>query len=402
MVVALAIAACSSPEGAVVSRPTKVEAPQRVTAGELVTVVVEATGAGDMSLDVIDAYGITRLTEPLDEGSASFELPARLTQLAGTVTLRVHGVDGDHIDAWMTIGPASAVDPLDIVVGPRTIVADGADETMAVAFVTDRFGNPMPDGTPVDLTLLDERGDATLLEAIVDGGLAARLIRSGTVAQRVEVYAGAADATLASRRVDFNEVAGPARDLTLAVERDDRLDPPLVADGRSLVALRTNVIVDGFGNVVPNGHLVRVRTVGPDGIGRLTSRTIDGIARFAMASPRLPGIVTLVAHADGASSESIELGFGDAVSELPVAWEIDDGSLVASIGPVLDAQRAVVVDGTSVAVSSTGTVDAGPIEAQLIDGRAIIDLGPIAPAHSDVDDVVTAVVFGVSATEEWR
>ena len=134
----------------------------------------------------------------------------------------------------------------------------GTDETMAVAIVSDRFGNPIPDGSSVTITQLDERGEATVQSTEVTKGLTAILLGSGTTAGRIEVFASSpgdssTGESVSSRRVSYREVPGPAVDVELVV--DPRDAEGFVADGRMLVALRTTPIADGFGNRLVDGHL---------------------------------------------------------------------------------------------------------------------------------------------------
>ncbi len=392
--------ACSSDEVISTATVLSIGAPEEVIAGTSISLTLESDGAGDVRLDVIDAFATTTLTVAVLDGNTpvftSIEIPGAMTRSSGIVSFRAVGALGEQATTSTVVLPAAATDPLDVLVGPRTIVADGADETMAIGFVTDRFGNPILDGSPVELTIVEERGAVTVLDAVMDGGLAARLIGSGTVAQRVELFASIDDGALASRSVDFAEVPGPASIVDVgAPELADRTDP-LVADGRSFVDVVTGEIDDRFGNQLPDGHLVRLQTRGPDGVGQLTARTIDGIARFSVVAPRLPGTVTITAQSDGTSSGAIELDFDPAISEIPVDWEWDDNVLAVSIGPVLDHVGSVVVDGTpaSVVVSGLG-ID--PVDVELIDGRATVSVD----SNERVGvGRVEVKVLGVDAEEE--
>lgn len=393
-------AACSSDKEPKTTVALSVVAPREVVAGTPVVVVVESDGAGELRLDVIDAFATTTLTTTRSgdpgEQAMSFEIPEALTRSGGITTFRAVGAIGEDVSASTVIMPAAPADPLDVLVGPRTVVADGADETMAIGFVTDRFGNPLLDGSSVQLTLFEEQGAVTVLESTIEGGLAARVIGSGTVAQRVEVFASVEDGALASRRVDFAEVPGPASVVDVeSPDEDDRLSA-LVADGRSVVAIATGQIDDQYGNRLPDGHLVRLHTTGPDGIGQLTARTIDGIARFELVAPRVPGVVRASASVDGAASDPIDVAFAPAVSEIPVEAAWDDDVLTITVGPVLDHVGAVMVDGTAAVVDVSG-IGADRVFLELIDGRASV-------AFESNERVgvgrIAVEVLGVAAGEE--
>jgi len=391
---------CSPDEMPSTTQVRSIAAPSEIVAGAPIVVVVESDGVGEVRLDVVDAFVTTTLTAIRAHGAAgdetSFEVPAALTRSSGITTFRAVGAVGDDVMTSTVIIPDAPTDPLDVLVGPRTIVADGADETMAIGFVTDRFGNPLLDGFPVQLTLLEELGAIIDLDVVMEGGLAAQVVGSGTIAQRVEVFASVDGGELSSRRVDYNEVPGPASLFDVRVPFKDDRTTAFVADGRTLLSIVTGEIDDRFGNRLPDGHLIRLQTDGPDGIGQLTARTIDGIARFELVAPRLPGVVEVSATADGTSSDTIEIEFVPAVSEIPVESVRNEDVLTVSIGPVLDQVGAVVVDGTPVSVAVSG-VGADAVELELIDGRASVAFESnerVSVGRIDVE------VLGVNADEE--
>ncbi len=164
----------------------------------------------------------------------------------------------------------------------------------------------------------------------------------------------------------------------------------LVADGRQLIDVSTSVITDRFGNRLPDGHLVQLRTDGPDGLGIATSTTIDGVARFRLLAPSRPGVVSIAATVGQVTSEPIDLDFGAAVSVIPADVERNaDGSGVVSVGPVLDELGAVVADGTPVIVAISGSDEA--IEVPLRNGRVTVEVARLG-------DVVDVEVLGVIRT----
>jgi hypothetical protein len=404
-VLVVLIAACSADEVPATSEVMAIAVPDGIGAGEEITVTVDAVGSGDVRLDVIDAFATTTLTRTVATNaveSIDIAVPAYLTRISGVVTFRAHGAVGDDISSSTVIVPARVSDPLDIVVGPRTVVADGADETMAVAFATDRFGNPLLDGTELMLTLVDEFTGVRVVESRIAGGLAAQLIRSRIVAQRVEVFARTVDGSVASRRVVFHEVPAPAADVSLVavLDRED----PLVADGRSRIEVQTVRLADANGNQLIDGRLVRVQTVGPDGLGQLTARTIDGVARFDLVAPSRPGVVTLTAAVDGLTGSPTELTYAAAISELPIMISREGDVVSVAVGPVRDAAGAVVVDGTVAVATITGVApDADvrtAVDIQLLDGRGIANFD--VPEALDADSgELTVTVLGVSTNEAW-
>ena len=396
----LGVAACTDREAEIPSSASGIVVDDSIVAGETLQVTVLGDGPGPIELDVIDAFVTTTLVEPVIDGRAVFVLPAELSELSGLLTFQARGTLGDTISGSSRVVPAPAADPIDIHAGPRTIVADGTDRTMAVAIASDRFGNPVADGSVVTITRIDERGATSSRSVDVRGGLAASLLDSGTIAERIEVFAispgdSPNDGSVASRRVSYQEVPGPAVDVELVV--DPRDAEAFVGDGRGLIALATTPILDRFGNRLVDGHLVRVRVDGPDGTGELTARTIDGVGEFVLLAPDRPGTVTLTPVVDGVFGMPIQLDAAPAVSAIPVATSLQDGQLSVEVGPVLDAAGAIVADGT-LAVIDVRTGTDTPFPVQLIDGRATVVAGLAATGPVEV----TVTVLGISVTGPVR
>jgi hypothetical protein len=381
---------CSGSETAPRAAVTAVIAPGQVVAGSAIEVVVEGEGSGSVELDVVDAYAVTTYVAAMSDGSATVELPPELTSTSGVIEFIARGATNDGVVATSTattqVVPDSAAASIDVHAGPRTIIADGNDTTMVATIPSDAFGNPLPDGHAVIITLVDDAGRVVDVDADIEHGVAAELISSGTSAGTVEVFA--TDGSVSSRRVEYDEVPGAASAVSTVLTGDSST---LVADGRQLIEVSTSTIVDRFGNRLLDGHLVQLRTDGPGGVGLATATTIDGIARFRVPAPSRPGTVTLAAMVDGTVGEPMILTFAPAVSAIPAVVRIDDtGSSIVDVGPVLDALGAVVSDGTPVTVSTDG---AESIDLPLRGGMASIDVGVL-----DVGTAVDIEVLGVMRT----
>jgi hypothetical protein len=149
---------------------------------------------------------------------------------------------------------------------------------------------------------------------------------------------------------------------------------------------------------------VRVQAVGPDGLGQLTARTIDGVARFDLVAPSRPGVVTLTAAVDGLTGLPTELTYAAAISELPIAVSREGDVVSVAVGPIRDAAGAVVVDGTVAVATITGVApDADvrtAVDIQLLDGRGIANFDVSEALDADSGEL-TVTVLGVSTNEAW-
>ncbi len=393
----LAAPACAGSDGPADAGVVELRAPASVPAGSDFEVVATTMGTGTVRLDIVDALAVTTLETQVDGRSARFEIEGELTQLAGRVSFHALGPDGAQVTAATTITPAVAASPLDITVGPRTVIADGRDQTMVIAIAADRYGNPLDDGTSVDVTFDD--GSTSTVGVTVDHGLASVLVASDTVAGPVEAFAslrdngGVAVSEIRSPRVDYTEVAGRPEEVSLLV--DSPTDAPWPADGRSLVELHTSPIEDRYGNPMPDGYLVRIDVAGPDGRGTLTSTTIDSVARFVLQAPGRPGTVELRADTGDVANQTLVLEFSTAISELPVEVRPGTTGVIVEIGPVLDHGGALVPDGTKAHLAGVSLAGADGVTVELEAGRATV------VADADPDGAVTVTVLGTNQRAEW-
>lgn len=359
-----------------------VDAPAAAVVGTPLELTIVGKGAGTVLVDVTDPFATSTFAVELLDGDAVFSVPTALTSMSGVLGFSVRGASSEA-DTSTMLSPESRTEDIALHVGPRTIVAGGNDVTMAVAIAVDRFGNPVPDGVQLDFTTIDNDGSSgdtsTTSTSTVTHGVVWDALRSDDVAGPVDVFAGDSGAT--SGRDRFVEVPGAAIAPDVTTSNGDV--EPLVADGRSVFTIRTTTITDRFGNVIPDGHLARLAVDGPDGSGRLTAKTIDGVARFDVVSPARPGPITFTASIDGDVGRPLELIAEAGVSTLPVEVASSDGRLGISIGPVLDERGAVVEDGTVARVR----LGAAVAEVTLKGGTATIEV--------DVTEVVDAVEVDV-------
>lgn len=346
------VAGCSaSGPGAAVptDEPLAIAAPTRVIAGEPFEIIVSSVADGDAVEIVLDgSYGPRRVEAVGQDGLAAVTVPPNPTAEAGIVLVSARTADRVAITT-MEVLPGQARDPVESFLGPRTVVADGDDASMIVAVPTDRFGNPVSQGTTVDYLITRPSQTTDRRVAPVDGLLSYVWIESGTVAGRTRVSVTVDGASGQERTL--LEVAGRPESLELELA-----DPVPSADGATLVELRTGVIRDRFGNVLPDGTSAVLEATGSTRTRRSTSETIDGVVRFVVEVPRRPGPATFTAFASGAASAPITIDFPAAVEEVPVrVTSVADGRQVL-IGPVLTVGGSYVPDGTLASVSADGGI----------------------------------------------
>ncbi|MDH3706818.1 MAG: hypothetical protein OES57_12180 [Acidimicrobiia bacterium] len=346
------------------------DGPRVVSAGDEVIVDVEASGSGPIVVAVIGGAAALELQVDVVDGAGRLVLPPALTRTAGRLTL-VSG--SEHHDIEVVPGPAHESPAL---TGPRTIVADGVDRTLAVAAPTDRYGNPVADGTEVTLTRTGPGRRTTMVTIASTGGLAWQPFVSGTVAGRSRVWARTGSRSSVAAVVD--EVPGAA--VAVEVVAPDGVP---AADGRSSMMFATRRIVDEHGNVVPDG-VAGVFVIGTaDAAHEVPAVVQNGRLRARWVVPGEPARLTVRAVVNGVSSEAVERTTASALDDLPVRVDAGAAGIDVRVGPLVGIDGALVADGTRVSVNG--------VEVMSRDGRARVTL-------VDRPSTVTVGALGVTTT----
>jgi len=252
--------------------------------------------------------GTTYITGTVNGEAVAYLLSS--TQVA-TATVRAQVVgDSDAIRIQFVPGPPAAISGD----AAPPIVSVGGATTQIRARITDRFGNPVADGTPVTFTtdLGDFNGQPSV-SATTAGGQAFATLRSSTRAGTATV--GVRSGASAYRAVYVTFV--PDAPATLALSSDR----PCIAVGGYSAELVAHV-ADRFGNPVADGTLVTFST----DLGTLNGGTVavatttDGAARIHLTS----GMSTGTAHVraeSGAGSDQITVEFYNALTVQNEPWQ---------------------------------------------------------------------------------
>ena len=272
------------------------------------------------------------------------------------------------------------------LVGPRTIVADGSDMTMTVVTPMDRFGNPVADGTSVEIELLWPDGNRSVLTEAVDRALVAILIESTTETGRVTISASVDDADGPNNVVD--QVAGVPAPFTVDADTRNAL-----ADGFALHAVQTSELRDEFGNTLPDGVSAVFVLEDGDQTSLVQTTVQGGIARAVIEAPNEPGQVALTARVSGAQSAPTVIDFAPAVSLFVATQRVSESGVTITIGPVVTARGGYVPDGTVVTIrerdSGTVITDAalrGGITEVVLDNAAVALEAEVLGAVVPVED----------------
>ncbi len=351
---AVSISSGETPTGA--DKSLTILAPTSVRAGTPVTVTVigdpAAAGQG-IQLFLSNTNGTTLFTAGQLGDKAIFLLDSALTQTAGQATLIAQSGEA-HATFSLAIVARDAVEPLLALVGPRSITADGDHWTMLTALPNDQFGNAVADGTlvivrvlyPTDVQATQAVGrDAIEVLTTETTHLVASLrIDSRIKAGRIDMAATSGNAHSAERTV----LAVPGAPVAFGLIAETRQGN---ADGRHLVTVATEPLVDRYGNQLLDGTAVTFLVTNPDGTTRtLPAQSIDGKATVQLQAPTVAGSLQIEALLLNTTSRILTLEFAAGIGIAPIPLRVTPTAELLTLvaGPMLGPLGQYIPDGTEV------------------------------------------------------
>lgn len=316
---------------------------------------------------VVTAAGVVDAKVAIQGDTGTVVLDAVLTQQAGLLTVKT-GLGTDSLRLDIVVHPGEPVDPLVGVVGQRTLVV-GGDRSMIVSTPFDHFGNAVAEGHKITAHIHYPEGSQhteqtsnvlhTTTRNLVGyfwfastdlaGAGSLSLTMEATDIGRTDLDPTNLDPTnldptnldltnldltnsepdiVNGQRLEFLQVAGPPEMFSVQATVSSTApsarsvqgmnSSALLADGRTLLKLRTSLLTDEYGNTVTNGTSVRFVVAAPDGWRQLVTTVLDGHAETHMTAPTMPGTVTFTAEVGGTTSKVEKLTFLSAVSDLPI------------------------------------------------------------------------------------
>jgi len=274
---------------------------------------------------------------------------ATVTLTSGTTTgnARVIARYGNTLRDTVEVGFAESTPTyLYLSANPTIILADNSSTSIITVVVTDQGGNPVPNGTQIQFSLVPNSGSIENLRTTT-GGAATNVLTSGADPDTVMVLAWAAANPSARDSVQVIYRVGPPAVVQLAAQSDT-----LKADGISVDTIYATV-TDAVGHLLSNVEVQFQTTIGNIPQSRTTNG--DGVARVAFSSPTT-GIATITASAGtGSDNYTIYLVPG-------CPWSVEMEYYPHSVGvresgrnetllitaTVKDASNNPVVDGTLV------------------------------------------------------
>lgn len=333
-------------------------------AGELIEIVISTSGDGGcllMTSSLQDELECFSIREPV----FAYQLPKSIIQQAGQVHLSLF-VSQQMVD-YTTLYIESG-DPhgrLYGYLGPKTVSADKNDEVQLAVFLEDRFNNLCEDGRAIEVRSsgpvisMDERilysknGFAT--------GYFSPVRRAG------EVLIGASSGHAAMRQKVITYTPGKADDIAIR-----SINHYGIADGQHYVKIKSEVIIDNFGNAVPDGTIIELRVEDEKGIKSIYQGiTLGGAAEMTFLNPSRAGRLKIYATIPGiVRSRDLYLDFEEDISSIMAVF--DKESELLTIGPVLGKLNSLVPDGLEATISYGSPTEKYLQKVMLLNGMATL------------------------------
>jgi adhesin/invasin len=306
-----------------------------------------ATSAGQLQVVGRSGWAKQVTATTSNQGAAEVLLRSTLEPNTATVTVSAPAVTTDT--ASVTVSFTSLV-IASVTADPASVPVGGNKSSKVTASVVDTLGNPAPNGTVVQFSIVNQSAipSATITQsASTADGKATAIFRSGTEVgtARIRVFIPAANAS--NDQTIIGITAGPPALVTVAANA-------FVASARSLTTATdiTALVSDQFDNPVEDGTVVRF-DVGPDAGGVITGtgQTQGGFVTAKLYPTGWVGDLDIIASTTGAGGVRIDNSTRPLVVHMagaPVSVEIisPDPGAYTSASPLLlytEADQKIVV-----------------------------------------------------------
>ena len=247
-------------------------------AGEFIELTFDGDPANGLSLLLRNAWGSTILKAQKEE-PLKFGLPDAFSLKSGVLNWTLL-VDSKVLTAGqLEISPGQGNKRImETYLGPPSIFANGLDQSMVVSLPQDSFGNPLPEGTPI-------QAKGQLKDGLRNGMI---LTKHSIVYDYVTsnyqtgaYFVTTQHETQVSKEMVVNVMPSNPTDFEIVASREHNY-----ADGNQLVTLSTSAVTDKHGNTVADGTLVSFYIETSEGLPIKTSgQTLNGIAKAAILHP---------------------------------------------------------------------------------------------------------------------
>ncbi len=269
------------------------------------------------------------------------KIESRYFEVAGLYNLDVYKGQKLLKQKKFILQSRSSQDPLSLYCGPTTIVTGGKEPSMITAILSDTFDNPILD--PLLVNYKSTGAQNFLSQATNEHLHASETFTSTKNADKLII--SVTQEQQGAREQVVTQTADWGQGFSIEL-----ISTHPYADNRQYTRLKTDKILDQFGNPVPDGTLITYNIYDKDIlISSYKAMTIDGIANVYLRNPKVAQEWKVQAQlSDASESNFLYLNFRPNLNK--IAYSYDDFIKVLKVGPLNSVLGQYVPDGTIVEV----------------------------------------------------
>jgi hypothetical protein len=311
-------------------------------AGQKVELAFSSTSkTATPELYIIHSYGKTLLESKNQNGTNIFEIPAIYTQKMGTISWFLINPEANELNSTIQIVPNNNTKTqIENYLGPRSILAGGADFTMMVSVPTDGYDNPKPDETPIVIKhqfLNDITTETKKTKNFIAWKNIYSSIKSG------QILSSTSSEKTVSKEIETEVYPNIATDFSISYSRNHDY-----ADGNQITTISSAVIKDQFNNIVSDGTSVLFTISTKNKLLLKTyGTTINGIATGQILHPDHADTFIIIGYVTGiAKSNTLILIYKPIISSFNYLFSKNNRQI--TVGPVTSFMGQLVPDGIKV------------------------------------------------------
>lgn len=286
-----------------------------------------------------NSYGKVILKPVEVDDELVFQTPEFLTAKSGTLYWKL--ISGTNQKAGqITILPNAKPVIIENYYGPRSIQAGNRDYSMLVSIPTDRFDNPLADGTKVEVSEYFQ-GDLSKDSLEMENMFAWKNVYSRQKSGKILVSNSSKN--LQAKEMISDVYPSIASDFEIRIEREHDY-----ADGNMVSRIITSKIMDEYGNIVSDGTAVEFLVKNEDeAVLKTMATTIDGVATAKILHPEFPQNWKISSNITGmAESNEIEVSYQAVMSDFDAVFQEEKEKII--VGPLKSFMGQFIPDGVEV------------------------------------------------------